>query len=147
MAIVVAHPRKEKKRGNEPNLNRLRQVRSALLGEAPRRGRPRQVKEEILDKIALKFFISYFDKGLVEPPLARILKEVLVPHRRAQELTDKEIENRIKRYRKAFQEEKDWLLLRTTEMLDVQYTLSITEQKAIRYLLSLTGKKSQSTPK
>ena len=125
----------------------LQQVRTALLGEAPRRGRPRQVKEEILDTIALKFFISYFENLMEEPPLDRILKDVLVPDRRAQQLTDKEIENRIKRYRKAFQEEKDWLLLRNTEMLDIPHTPTITEEKTITYLLGLAGKKRQITPK
>lgn len=147
MAIVEAHPRKEKKRGNEPNLNRVQQVRTALLGEAPRRGRPRQLKEELLDKIALQFFKTYFKNGMREPPLGRILKDVLVPDRREQHLTDKETENRIKRYRKAFKEEKDWLLLRATEMLDVQYTLSLTEHETTTYLLRLTGKERQSTSK
>ena len=125
-------------------LVRLRQARCALLGEAPRRGRSRQVDEKKMDEIAQKFFISYFQNHRVEPSLGGILKDVLVPDRHKKQLTDKEIENIIKRYRKAFQENKDWLLLRNTEMLDAQYTLSITAPKAIAYLLSLTGK---TTPK
>jgi hypothetical protein len=139
-AVVDANPRAERKNGDGSKIARVYRARAALLGSTLKRGRRTQVNEKTLDLIAKKYFEEHLEGRFAgsKAPLDKILKDILLPNRHADKMIASTIENKIKSYRKAFKDNKDWLLLRNSQMLDMPVEQSSTEKAAIKFLVYLT---------
>jgi hypothetical protein len=90
---------------------RLQQAKKYLLGKLAKRGTPAKIDEELLLKIAKRYWEAYVSQNPKDTTLWGIASDVVLPDWREKGYTHKEVDNYIKSFINAFKRDKDRRLL------------------------------------
>ena len=131
--MIERHPSKTGK----SDYARLNDVHTALLGKKPIRGRPPSIEQAKMDEIAKRHFKAWIFGGS-DTSLDKIIIDVVAPEAWDDFNPNNTAEDRIKRYRKAFNQQEEWLLARNSQMLDATEDFKDRVENATDLMLELS---------
>ena len=116
---------------------RLRRAKSALFGTKLGKGRPSAMDPNLLNQIAVNYIHAYVNGG-PEKSRDEVITRVIQPSLRQGKKDHKKIERSIKPYRKAFEDNKEWLLLRNSKFFPLAKELTVRGDGVVEFLLDLS---------